>query len=189
MKRWLWGAALGVIFLATPAQAQFQNKSIGLNFGYLNPFSTGPDAVVLALPIGITFTYYIENHFDLVFEGDAILARQNQDVNPATNIFGFKVVPIGFRYLFTEEAFRPYVGVDLSFTYLFTSAGPSAVANASVLGGVQNQYFVGLSPNVGFDYFVADNLSLGLKARFDLDIALNSVGESFDVTARIATYF
>lgn len=180
MRHSPWAIALVTVLWATQAQAQFQNKSIGLSAGYLNPLSTSPGSIAWTLPVGIYATYYLENNFDLVFELDGLIAHQSAPISQ--NIWGVNVTPIGVRYLFLQESFRPYVGLDASFLHFFGGT-------ANLYGSSTSSSYVGVGPNAGFDAFLSDSLSIGLKLRYNLYIDLNNVSSAFDATARIATYF
>jgi outer membrane protein len=193
MKGLVLGLALGVTLFSTQASAQFQNKSLGLEIGYLAPLKVCSTCVAFGVPFGLSFTYYLENHFDMVFEGDAIIASQNQPLTGSgqSNIWGFKVVPIGVRYLFMEETFRPYAGLDTSFVYFFANKNLDAQGLALPSFGTSNSsVFLGLGPNAGFDYFLTESVSVGVKARFCVYLALDfTATTTFDATARVATYF
>ncbi len=181
----VFAGLLAVLLAGNEAHAQFQNKSIGLSVGFVDLLSQNAAAgapIQWALPFGVTFTYYMENHFDLVFEMDGIIAHTSATNDP--NIWGLNVTPIGVRYLFMEDTFRPYLGIDASYLHFFSND-----TNPQVIGSSGSSNYIGVGPNGGFDYFIADNLSLGIKARINVYLTLNAVDASFDATARIATYF
>jgi outer membrane protein len=186
MRAWIWAGLLGALLASSEARAQFQNKSLGVSVGYLNPLSTGGGSIAFGIPFGVTFSYYLDNHFELVVEADGIVARQGDPIN--SNIWGLSVTPVGVRYLFLEETLRPYVGLDASYLYFFSPQSTSAGVT-SVLGSDGSRDFVGVGPTAGIDYFISDTVTVGLKARFNVYISLNSIQESFDASVRVATYF
>ena len=165
--------ALGLfvaLFSAAPAHAQFANRSLGLSLGYMVFKSTaGLEGGVF---LGLDASLYIESGFDMVsltkitFPKDPVSGKRVVGVAPS----------IGFRYLFLEETFRPYAGSDLSFLFVFREESTGQ--------------YVGVGPNAGFDFFVADTVSLGLRAQYNFYIALNEETQnSLTVSAGAAAYF
>ncbi len=165
--------ALGLfvaLFSASPAQAQFANRSLGLSLGYMDFMNTAD--LEGGMFVGLDASLYIESGFDLVsltkisFPRDPISRKRVVGLAPS----------IGIRYLFLEETFRPYAGSDISYLFVFRE-------------GSTGQY-VGIGPNAGFDYFVADTVSLGLRAQYNFYIALNEeTKNSLTVSAGAAAYF
>lgn len=138
---------------ASPAQAQFANRSLGVSLGYMDFRRTA--GLEGGFFIGLDASYYIESGFDLVSLTKVTFPR-----DPGTRKRVVGVAPsVGIRYLFMEESFRPYAGTDISYLFVFRS-------------GSTDQY-VGLGPNLGFDLFVTDSLSLGLRGQYNFYIALN----------------
>ncbi|WP_224249385.1 hypothetical protein [Hyalangium gracile] len=165
--------ALGLavaLFGASPAHAQFANRSLGLSFGYMDFNRTG--GLEGGFFVGFDASYYIESGFDLVS-----LTKLSFPRDPATGKRVVGLAPsVGIRYLFLEETFRPYAGTDLSYLFVFKS-------------GSTGQY-VGLGPNLGFDYFVTDTVSLGLRGQYIFYIALNEKTQSsLTFSAGAAAYF
>src|ERR1700733_7838209 len=101
MRQTLIVAGLFALLVATEAQAQFQNKSIGVSVGFV----------------------------DLLFEIDGIIAHTSAPTDP--NIWGLNVTPIGVRYLFLEDTFRPYLGLDASYLHFFASDASTQVIGSS----------------------------------------------------------
>ena len=155
---------------ASPAHAQFANRSLGLSLGYMDFNRTG--GLDGGFFLGFDASYYIESGFDLVS-----LTKLSFPRDPGTGKRVVGLAPsVGIRYLFLEESFRPYVGTDISYLFVFKSdATPQ---------------YVGLGPNLGFDYFITDTVSLGLRGQYNFYIALNEKTQSsltFSVGA--AAYF
>jgi outer membrane protein len=122
--------------------------------------------------VGFDASYYIESGFDLVS-----LTKLTFPKDPGTGKRVVGLAPsVGIRYLFTEESFRPYAGADISYLFVFR---PEATSQ-----------YVGLGPNLGFDYFVTDTVSLGLRGQYNFYIALNEKTQS-SLTASVgaAAYF
>jgi len=155
---------------SAPAHAQFDNNSLGLSLGYMDFNRTaGLEGGVF---VGLDASLYIENGFDLV-----TLTKITFPKDPATGKRIIGVAPsIGIRYLFMEESFRPFAGTDISYLLIFRSTSTGQ--------------YVGLGPNVGFEYFVSDSVSLGLRGQYNFYIALNEKTQtSLTFGATAAAYF
>ncbi len=159
MRTLLCALGLAVALLgASPAHAQFANRSLGLSLGYMDFNRTG--GLEGGYFVGFDASYYIESGFDLVS-----LTKLSFPKDPATDKRVVGLAPsLGIRYLFMEESFRPYAGTDLSYLFVFKSD--------------QTAQYVGLGPNVGFDYFVTDTVSLGVRGQYNFYIALNEKTQS-----------
>lgn len=138
---------------AQGAQAQYANKSISVSPGYL--FADKEIGFDGAFPLYIGGSIYLEGGFELYTQFPLALVRENGNENL---VFGWGN-HTGVRYLFLEgNLFRPYLGLELAFLQVLgklqrTFAGPGAVA--------------------GFDYFLSDSISLGLRGQVDLFISLS----------------
>jgi outer membrane protein len=166
--------ALLAALLAPSAHAQFANRSIGLSTGYMWLADVDESELDWGIPVGLYGTSYIDSGWDITYH-----ALQLMILTERTS--GRKILGIapsfGVRYLFSEEFFRPYAGADVSYLHIFSD-----------LRGSTN--FVGIGPNVGFDYFVADQWSLGLRGQWNFYLWLNHpVQQSLSITAEIATYY
>jgi outer membrane protein len=173
MRRWLCLGGMCTLFLVSPARAQFANKSLGLQAGFLNLTGVS-NALDFGIPIGLAGSIYIENGFDVVAH-IGIMVVHDKVLNQ--NVLALDGPALGVRYLFMEESIRPFAGMDISFLNIFGNANQ------------QNTAFAGLGPNAGVEFFVSDSISIGLIARFNLYISLNEVWESFGANAQVATYF
>lgn len=157
---------------AGEARAQYANHSIGFEAGYLfvDPLiqvGSGPD-------LGIEGTIYLDNGFELYLR---VVAGIHDDlaVFPVQKAIG--IFPaLGVRYLFTQEALRPYLGLSVSFMHFFGDNLPSAL--------------FGVSPNAGLEYFFQANTAVGLQAEYHRILALNEPsGNAFAVLAKISWGF
>jgi outer membrane protein len=156
------------------ARAQFANKSLGLQVGFLSLQGVAGNELDYGLPVGLNGSLYIENGFEATAQVGVIVAH---DKILNSNILALDGPAIGIRYLFMEESVRPFAGLDLSYLQLFgTSEQP-------------NTAFAGLGPNAGVDIFVTDSISIGLKVRFNIYVSLNEVWTTFGATLTAATYF
>jgi outer membrane protein len=175
MRRTLFFITVSVALCAAgEARAQFANKSLGLQVGFLTLNGVAGGELDWGLPVGLNGSLYVENGFEVVAQVGVIVAH-DRILNQ--NILALDGPALGIRYLFLEESVRPYVGLDLSYLQLFgTSAQP-------------NTAFAGLGPNVGLDYFVTDSISIGVRVRFNIYLSLNEVWTSLGATLAAATYF
>ncbi|MDY7225509.1 hypothetical protein [Hyalangium rubrum] len=165
--------ALGLtvaLLWAAPAHAQFANRSLGLSLGYMDFNRTA--GLEGGFFLGLDASLYIEGGFDLVS-----LTKITFPKDPATGKRVVGLAPsIGIRYLFLEESFRPFAGSDISYLFVLRE-------------GTTGQY-VGIGPNVGFEYFVSDSVSLGLRGQYNIYIALNEdTQNSLTFGATAAAYF
>ncbi|MCP3141400.1 porin family protein [Pyxidicoccus xibeiensis] len=155
---------------ATPAQAQFANRSLGLSLGYMDFHRTsGLDE---AFFLGIDASLYIESGFEIVSLSKIAIPKDTTADDERVVVLA---PSIGVRYLFSEESIRPYVGTDISYLAVFKES-------------INN--LVGIGPNVGVDFFVSDSVSLGLRGQYNFYLALNEdVQTSLSLSAGVAAYF
>src|SRR5579863_7592175 len=146
-----WVIALSALLASGSAWAQFANKSIGVQAGFLSLNGVAGNELDYGLPVGLNGSLYIENGFEVVAAVGVIVVH---DKISNQNILALDGPSIGVRYLFSEESVRPYVGLDLSYLQLFGTAEQP------------NTAFAGLGPNGGVDIFVTDSVSIGVRARF-----------------------
>ena len=171
MRSLLFALGFSVALLsATPAHAQFSNRSLGLSVGYMRFNNTASlnDTVF----IGFDATLYIESGFEVVsltkiaFPEDPISGQRVVGLAPS----------LGIRYLFLEESIRPYLGADLSYLHVFKPQGDSN--------------FFGVGPNAGIEVFVSDSISLGARAQFNAYLSLTErVQTSLILSAGTSVYF
>ncbi|MFY0574350.1 outer membrane beta-barrel protein [Cystobacter fuscus] len=163
-------ALLAALFAAAPAHAQFANRSLGLSAGYMNFNNT--QSLSETFFIGFDASLYIESGFEVVS-----LTKLTFPYDPISDQRVVGIAPsLGVRYLFLEESIRPYLGADLSYLHVFKPAGDSN--------------YVGLGPNAGLDFFVADSISLGVRAQYNFYLALNErVQTSLILSGGTAVHF
>ncbi len=157
---------LAALLLATPAHAQFANRSLGLELGYLNFNNT--EGLGSTFFLGLDASLYIENGFEVVS-----LTKLMFPYDPISQTRVLGLAPsLGVRYLFLEEAFRPYVGADLSYLHVFRGSGDSTGDDSA------SSNYVGLGPNVGIEYFVADSISIGVRGQLNFYFSLNQATQT-----------
>jgi outer membrane protein len=161
---------LVVLCAARPAQAQFANRGMGLSAGYMNFNRTaGLDGGAF---IGFDASLYIEGGFEVVS-----LTKITFPMDPSSGQRVIGVAPsLGVRYLFLEESIRPYLGTDISYLHVFK---PQVAAQ-----------YAGFGPNAGVDFFVADSISLGLRAQYNVYLSLNDpIQTSLTLSSGVAVYY
>lgn len=173
---------LAALLLATPSHAQFANHSLGLELGYLNFNNT--ESLGSTFFLGLDASFYIENGFEVVSLNKLMFPY---DPITQTHVLGF-APSVGVRYLFLEEAFRPYVGVDLSYLHVFRGGGDSTDTTDSTTSATDSNY-VGLGPNLGFEYFVADSISLGVRGQFNFYFSLNEAVQTTVMVSGLASVY
>ena len=161
---------LSVLLVSSQASAQFANKSAGLHVGYTG-LGDRLQKIERSIPIGLYSTLYIESGFDSFGSFDVMIMR---DPIVGADFIGL-AGSIGIRYLFMEESLRPYAGLAVSYLHLFWT-------------GEQN--FAGPAAIAGFDYFVTESISVGVKGEGFAYLMINVqpiIG--FGIKAAVATYF
>ncbi|MGQ0506407.1 MAG: hypothetical protein ACT4TC_13935 [Myxococcaceae bacterium] len=156
-------------FASTEARAQFANYSISLHSGYL---VLGDPSVSGAVPIGLGFSKYLDSGFEFTAHASFMILPLR---TTGTLTWGLEVGP-GIRYLFMEEEFRPYLGLDMSGRYID--------------GITTSNLFFGVGPSGGFEYFVSDQISIGLRGQLSFYLRLNDpVQLGGGALATFAAYF
>ena len=155
MRTLLTVAALSVAALwAAPAEAQFQNHSLGVRVGYITE-SPGLDLGPTFPPpaFGVNGSVYIQDHFDLFLAMD-IGIQQNSLGHQALLIYP----EVAVRYFFIEDYLRPYAGLEVSFVHAFLNDecdNTSCTTTDNLLGG---------GVMLGLEYSITDQLSIGGSA-------------------------
>jgi outer membrane protein len=162
---------LAALLGASPAHAQFANRSLGLSLGYMDFNRT---AGLAGTPfIGLEGSLYIENGFEVV-SLSKLMFPVDTFATPEKRVIGL-APSLGIRYLLLEETIRPYVGSDISYLVVFKESTSN---------------FVGLGPNAGVDFFLSDSVSLGVRVQYNFYLALNEDTQtSLTASAGLATYF
>lgn len=164
----LWVVLVGLVG-ATPAlaTASFANRNLGLGLG---GFTVLGDKTAMGIDWGLPLTleggFYLESGFELFLRVPLMLVQQKTGVT-ADGGPGIVVATggqFGARYLFLEENVRPWVGLQLAGLYFFRSEAAQAVYAT---------FFAGPGVSAGLDFFVAESVSLGVRAYTDLYITLN----------------
>ena len=167
-------AAVAVLAAAEGRAQSFGNKSLGLGLGFLGLNGGDREPVKWAFAATLEGELYIDSGFQAYLRIPFMLAHQDCCVADSTLRNGEGLVigtggQLGVRYMFLEEAIRPYVGLHLSGLY-FAREGETYADGSAVTGNFQ------FGPGVcaGIDFFVAESISLGARAFFDLYIVLNA---------------
>lgn len=172
--QWRWGGrsrALAVVLLmgAGAAHAQFANRSIGFSGGYIR---LNDNILNQAIPVGLLGTLYLEDGLELTARVHGLIVTLALTGTQAFAASG----GLGVRYLFLQETFRPYLGIELSYFQAFFENG-----------GLN---YVGASPAVGFDVMFGPQFSFGPRAQVNVYWMLNrSVNAAWEVTGEFAAYF
>lgn len=175
----VFAVLLGLLLTEGRAEAQFQNKSIGLAVGVVYPQSTMGIGPTFPLPsLTLDATLYIEKGFDvgLRFGGAIQKNAINQQIvvlYPAASL----------RYLLIEDYVRPWVGANIEYVHIFDDAGVAA-------GILKTSNYVGIAPAVGVEWFFTEAWSLGADAELAVYWMLNAgvkVAPQFHI--RVATHF
>lgn len=153
----------GALFASGEAHAQFANRSLGLQVGYMD-LDQVAGVIDWGVPLGLTYSAYIDNGFEWTFNINGMLLTVSQvgDQSPG-QVLGVAGGP-GIRYLFLQESLRPYLGTDLSYLHVFFGN----------LGADYTANYVGVGPFAGLDYFVTDSVSIGAKAQLNVYVTLTN---------------
>lgn len=166
--RWRWLVVV-LLVMSGAARAQFANRSIGFSTGYMQ---LNDNVLTRAFPFGLMGTYYLEDGLELTARVHGLIITLALDGTQSFAASG----GLGVRYLFLQEQFRPYVGVELSYFQAFFQSG-----------GLN---YVGASPAAGFDVMFGPQLSFGPRAQVNVYWMLNkSINAAFEVTGELAAYF
>jgi outer membrane protein len=129
------------------ALAQYENQALSLSAGYVALQQSA--GVAQGGTAGLGWSRYLDNGFEWTANADAMLLALP---STAGNLVGFSVRP-GVRYLFLQEAIRPWVGAALGYLVLFESD--------------RSWSSLGLGPNAGLDVFITRQISFGVKVQLD----------------------
>ena len=160
MRKALTSIAFGAaLFFSSEAHAQFANKRIGLELGV---YRFSDNDITLGLPLVLEGSFYIENGFEVGLRVPLTLYLtrfgNQQYFGLGANVF--------IRYLFSEETLRPWIGGEVDFSYIFRDENSDMTGN--------QRYFFGPGAAAGLDWFISDTVSIGPRAFFTLNLALNS---------------
>lgn len=177
MLRTLPAVALCLALLvptASRASASFANNELGLGVSGFGVVAANDTYVNWGVPLTLEGGRYLESGFAMYLRVPFMLLKQtNGDL-----VFGTGG-HFGVRYLFLEEAIRPYVMLHLAGLYLFRPEAPN--------------FFTGPGAGLGVDFFVADSVSIGLRATADLYLTVNKTAVEATVSlgggASVNVYF
>lgn len=163
--------ALCAMLCSGAAHAQFANRSIGFSAGYIQ---LNDNILNRGFPFGLMGTYYLEDGLELTARVHGLIVTVL-----LTNTQSFAASGgFGLRYLFLQEQFRPYVGVEISYFQLIGQGG----------GELLN--YVGAAPAAGFDLMLGSQFSLGPRGQVNLFWMLNrNLNFAYEVTVEAAAYF
>jgi outer membrane protein len=174
-NRWRWwggrarALALVLAALSGAAHAQFANRSIGFSGGYIQ---LNEPVIDRAVPLGLMGSLYLEDGWETTVRVHAMIVTLNGNGPQAFAANG----GVGIRYLFLQELFRPYAGLELSYFQAFLESG-----------GI---IYVGASPAVGFDVMLGDQISLGPRGQVNFYWMINkSLNTAFEITLAGAAHF
>jgi outer membrane protein len=150
--------ALAVLCAAAPASAQFANRHVGLE---LSPLRFTDSELTTGVGITVDASAYIDDGFELGGRVPFNLFLTTQAARQRLATGG----QLYAKYLFTQEALRPWVDLELDMLYIFRDN-----ADAST----QQQVFCGPGVSFGLDYFVTESVSVGARTMFTLYVAVNN---------------
>lgn len=163
MRKTRFGLVLVVALLGGfEARAQFANKRLGIELG---GFAFTDRNMTAGIAAQLEGNYYIENGFDVGLRVPFALMLTR---NSAQQLFGTGG-QLYFRYLFSEEAFRPYASLGIDVLVIVGNPDP----NGNDQSGNKTVFF-GPQASAGIDYFVVDTVSIGARGFFTLHFAINN---------------
>jgi outer membrane protein len=169
------------VLCAGTAHAQFANRSFGGGVSFVK-FIGGDVASGLNFAGALTLegSLYIDSGFELYAQVplsvvDVATGADNPGNNGRGQVFGTGG-HLGARYLFLEETIRPYVGLEFATFVLITVPDPKVIFGPGLSGGIQ--------------WFVADSISIGANANFNVFFELNKpVRPAFGGGLNFGAYF
>ena len=161
------GVFAACLLTGAQARAQFANHSIGFEAGGVYVANPEAQRVGSGAQVGLNASLYIESGFEVYFR--ALVGIHHGDAGicggkpSGCEVVG--VVPaMGFRYLFSEDTIRPYLGLTVGYLAFFGK-------NVDNSDNVNSRFSI--SPMGGIEFFVSDNFSIGLQAEYHLMLELN----------------
>jgi outer membrane protein len=153
------------------AHAQFANRAIGFSVGYLQ---LNDNIINRAFPVGLMGTAYLEDGWEATVRVHGLIVTLQ-----LTGLQAFAVDGgLGIRYLFLQEQFRPYAGLELSYFQLLGDAA----------GGLLN--YVGVSPAVGFDLMLGPQVSVGPRGQVNVYWMINrTLNIAYQATVELGFHF
>lgn len=145
------------LLAASLAHAQYSSSA--LTVGPTSGVSLGSARVHAGLLI--EYARYLEHGFELFGRAPILLTQVPAGADTPTGkgwVFATGL-SLGARYLFAEEALRPWVGAHVGTSILVTTPGVS--------------WFVGPGAGAGLEWVLSESFALGARATWDLFIRLN----------------
>jgi outer membrane protein len=177
MRTLLCALGLFVALLwANPAHAQYESNSLGLSLGYMDFNRTS--GLEGGFFVGFDASLYIGSGLEIDHAVEVVsLTKLTFPKDPSTGKRVIGLAPsLGLRYVIPMDSFRPFAGTDISYLLVFRESSTGQ--------------YVGLGPNVGFEYMFGDSVSMGLRGQYNFYIALNEKTQtSLTFGATAAAYF
>ncbi len=151
---------VSLFLLGNNAQAQI---AFGANAGIALPLGTFGDGSSMGIGGGLSGHYFINPKFsvgaNISYTSFGYKDVAGVKIDGSTGILGFAPC---VNYYFTEEGFRPYVGLDLGYYSVNSSVTVFGQSISASKG------YLGLAPTVGFLYGFSDNLSLNVNVKYGM---------------------
>lgn len=145
------------VLSSSAAHAQFSNTQLGVGPLINSVIGQGPQYGGF-----VEVDRYLESGFEVFARAPVLIVETSSGADTQSGrgrVFGTGL-SLGTRYLFLQEAWRPWVGVQLSGSVLITTPKVS--------------WFLGAGASAGLDWVFDDSLSLGVRASYDAFIDLNA---------------
>ena len=148
---------LGLLLVAPAAHAQYN----------LSTLSIGPQAssVVGDRPqwgVALGYTRYLESGFEVFARAPVLISHTLVGADTLSgegNVLGTGLT-LGARYLFLEDAWRPWVGLQLGASFLITKP--------------EVTWFAGPGASAGLDWVFNTSFAVGVLGSYDVFIRLNA---------------
>lgn len=153
LKRILAVTTLG---LASLAHAQFNNAQLSAGVLLNSVVGVGPQ---YGLVVG--YDRYLDAGFEFFARAPVLIVETPAGANTATGqgrVFGTGL-SLGVRYLFNEDTWRPWAGVQATGSVLITTP--------------QVAWFLGGGVSAGFEWVISESFALGLRGSYDAFVDLN----------------
>ena len=146
------------LLLAPVVHAQFDNRSLGLTIGGAR---LTQDNLQWSIPFSLEFSQYLDDGFEATASFQAMYLRLNEG---RLGVMGITPA-VGFRYLFLQEQIRPWLGADVVYFHVFDDPTFGRLVLWPDL--------VGFGAKVGCEFFVAETISIGVKANANFFFVIN----------------
>lgn len=148
---------IGLLLLAPAAHAQYN----------LSTLSLGPQASTVLgdrpqWGVSLGYTRYLESGFELFARAPVLISHVLVGADTSTgegNVAGTGLT-LGVRYLFLEDTWRPWVGLQLGASFLITRP--------------EVTWFAGPGVSAGLDWVFNPSFAIGVLSSYDVFIRLNA---------------